>query len=122
MEKTTRYFIRYLLALPAFLFSGAAGLAQNAVAPKAKELFDQGETALAAGNYQQAVSLYTKAIKLEPTFGRAYLRRGEAQERLENMNEAYQDYTKAIDINPNDHLAWYHRGALFFKLQKTTPP
>jgi tetratricopeptide (TPR) repeat protein len=61
-------------------------------------------------DYPGAIEYYTKAIELDPNFGRAYLNRGISKSKLKDYSGAIADYTKAIEIDPNDALAYFNRG------------
>jgi tetratricopeptide (TPR) repeat protein len=50
--------------------------------------------------YQQAIEYCEKAISLDKTFSKAYLRRGNAKESLGLFQEALDDYTSALNC-PN---------------------
>ena len=67
---------------------------------KADQIKDQGNKCFAAGNYQQAISYFTQAIKLEekPAY---YLNRATSYLRLNNFSQALADATKATKLDPN---------------------
>ena len=83
-------------------------------AESATEAFNKGDEYLKQGNYDQAISDYTKAIEINPTDG-AYNNRGNAYLNKGNLAQAISDYNQAIGINPNDAIAYYNRGNVYFK-------
>ena len=64
----------------------------------------------ALGQYENAVSDYTKAIKFDPEYGRTYYNRGNSYEKLGQYQNAIADYTKAIKVNPYNGSAYTSRG------------
>ena len=82
-------------------------------AESATEAFNKGDEYLKQGNYDQAISDYTKAIEINPTDG-AYNNRGNAYLNKGNLAQAISDYTQAIGINPNYADAYKERGVAYF--------
>ncbi len=80
----------------------------------ANEAFNKGEEYFKNGNYDQAISEYTKVIELNPTDA-AYNNRGNAYSNKGNLPQAISDYTKAIEINSNDAYAYCGRGLVYVK-------
>ncbi|MFN2455138.1 MAG: tetratricopeptide repeat protein [Pyrinomonadaceae bacterium] len=62
-------------------------------------LLRMGIALIALGDYGEAVSHLTNAIKINPKAKSLYLLRGEAYEQLGENNEAQQDYIKAKQLN-----------------------
>ena len=54
------------------------------------------------GDYYGAISDYTKAIEIDPQFGKAYYNRGWSKGKLKDYYGAISDYNKALEIDPND--------------------
>ncbi|XP_068717425.1 uncharacterized protein [Montipora capricornis] len=69
-------------------------------------------------NYHKAVRRYTAAIRVDPTYIRAYLCRAEAYQKLNMLQEAVLDYTRVIHMRPD--IADYHmaRGKLLLEQNK----
>ena len=61
-------------------------------------------------NYEDAISDYTRSIRIDPDYAAAYINRGAAYDKLENYENAIADYTRALRINPDYALAYYNRG------------
>lgn len=53
------------------------------------------------GDYEQAISFYTKAIEMDNLFTEAYYGRGEANEQLGKYAEARSDYERCLKITTN---------------------
>ena len=62
------------------------------------------------GDYYGAISDYTKAINIDPQFGKAYYNRGWSKQKLQDHYGAISDYTKAIEFDPKKDEAYYNRG------------
>jgi serine/threonine protein kinase len=68
--------------------------------------------------YEDAVSDYTNAIRLAPTFAGAYSNRGLAYEMLKRYPEALADFTEAITLDPAYMKAHYNRGHVYETLER----
>jgi len=68
--------------------------------------FDKAASAMAAGQYAQAATLYTQALQTgdlsEVNRARAYNNRAVALDRQGKFNEALQDFDMALRLKPND--------------------
>ena len=62
------------------------------------------------GDFYGAISDYSKAIKINPRYSKAYNNRGSSKSALKDNDGAIADYSKAIEINPNDEQAYFNRG------------
>ncbi|MEB3215984.1 MAG: tetratricopeptide repeat protein [Nostocales cyanobacterium 94392] len=76
----------------------------------AKQLYKQGITFYEKTEYQQAIKLFSQAIKINPEYANAYNSRGDAYYRLGKYEKSQQDSSAAIRNNPNDANAYYDRG------------
>lgn len=90
-----------------------------------KELFKEARFATSKGELNQAVELYTRAIKQNPDNFAAYLNRGVLWERLpvkdnkerkKNRQRAEQDYLQVMEINGNNAEAYNNLGALYIDM------
>jgi tetratricopeptide (TPR) repeat protein len=80
--------------------------------------YQQGLTAVAAGNLTQAIGSFDRAIELDPEYVQAYIERGNAKDNISDLAGAISDYTKAIALDPNQPSAYYNRGTVLSKSGK----
>jgi tetratricopeptide (TPR) repeat protein len=80
--------------------------------------YQQGLTAVAAGNLPQAIGSFDRAIELDPDYVQAYIERGNAKDNISDLAGAISDYTKAISLDANQPSAYYNRGTVLSKSGK----
>lgn len=78
----------------------------NTIAQKADRLFD-------AERYEEALTLYSEAIQLNPNEADFYLNRGLVYDYLERYQEAITDYTHAIHLDPQLSDSYNNRGRVY---------
>ena len=78
----------------------------------------QGNAALAAGNYSDAIELYTKAIGLEPSEPVYFSNRAAAYAALKRWQSALDDSQEVVTLKPDWVKGWIRRGAAFTGLGK----
>jgi tetratricopeptide (TPR) repeat protein len=91
-------------------FFAAQSRADDDYDPKAIEYGQQGCEAMNKNDYEKAIKLFTKAIKIAPKFDKAYYNRGLSYKKMEKYEKALADYNKAIELNSNYTLALEGRG------------
>ncbi|VDH90326.1 Hypothetical predicted protein [Mytilus galloprovincialis] len=67
-------------------------------------------------NYHRAIKKFTAAIKVDPTYVRAYVCRGEAYHKIHELKQALSDFTKAIHLRPDVHHYYMYRGQLVLEM------
>jgi tetratricopeptide (TPR) repeat protein len=69
----------------------------------------RGRAQKALGNFNDAISDFDEAIKLDPRFLMAYLYRGEAKDKINHTYDAIAECDRAIAIDPNFSRAWFQK-------------
>ncbi len=72
-----------------------------------------GASLMAQGNMKESLSIFTRALQLNPNFPDAYINRGNALQGLGKLEKALNDYNKAIQLNPRNAKAYSNRGNIF---------
>jgi rfaE bifunctional protein nucleotidyltransferase chain/domain len=76
----------------------------------AVEHFTRGLEFQKADRYQEAIFEYNEAIRIEPSFAKAYNNSGVAKDGLGQYEEAIKDFEEAINLNPAYSKAYNNRG------------
>jgi len=84
----------------------------NVVDTKGAELYNQGVAYSKKGQYDLAISEYTKAIEIQP-YAYIYAGRGDAYYKKGQYDQAISDFSKAIEIDPKYVDAYSNRGAAY---------
>jgi tetratricopeptide (TPR) repeat protein len=97
------------LVMVCALFTGASTIySQEPAAPAAEnavELFNQGQDEHAKGNFEKAIELYDKALKLVPEFAEAEYQKGNAFASLGRASDAESAFRRAVNIRGDWTLA-----------------
>ena len=76
-------------------------------------LFESALSLQKKGDYQRAITYYTKAIELNPQIAGAYVNRGAAYESMDEIDLALQDVNTSLAIEPRAE-AFNNRGNICF--------
>jgi tetratricopeptide (TPR) repeat protein len=105
------------------LLQGARGTQTAISSSAATEYFRSGLRYFKAGNYQEAVNEYSKALQLDSRDVATYYNRGIAYDNLKLYQQSISDFDKAINlISDNSRLASFdsqtyaYRGIVYNKL------
>ena len=82
-------------------------------ASPAVQHYDRGTNLAEAGQYEQAIVEFDKAIELDPNYPKVYANRGLAYSSLGEYDKAIADYSKAIELDSNYAKAYYNRGLAY---------
>ena len=93
------------------LSSGRLGNANRAVT-----YFNRGNAYFNVRKYEEAVTDYDQAIRLNPKDAAAYFNRGDARYNLRQYREAIADYDQVIRRNPKHVDAYFNRGDAYYNL------
>ena len=66
-----------------------------------KKALHTGNIQLLLGQLDEAIAVYSEAIKLDPSFADAYNNRGTAYESKGDLDRAINDFSIAIDLDPS---------------------
>ena len=90
----------------------------------AQAQFELGNAYVQAGQWDQALAAFQKAIELDPNFQGAYANLGVVYYQLEKLDLATSQYKKALELDPNDGDVAYNLGALYLQqaLLNSNPP
>jgi tetratricopeptide (TPR) repeat protein len=80
---------------------------------KAEKFFEQGKKFSSAENADQAIDNYSKAIKINPKFSKAYNNRGIAYIWKKQYDLAIADFSKAIEFDPKNGKAYNNRAIVY---------
>ena len=84
----------------------------------AKDYFEKAFGSEVIGNYEQAIELYTKAIKLNPRYKEAYSNIGDIYFQMGEMDSAMREYDQAIKLDNKNKDLYYMRGTAKSILQE----
>jgi suppressor of G2 allele of SKP1 len=84
----------------------------------AEDLEKRGHTAFVEEDFEEAVSLYTDALALEPSSASLYVTRAAAHIKLENFTDAVADANSAIELNSKLSKAYLRKGVACFHLEE----
>ena len=68
------------------------------------------------GEFNKAISDFTRGIELDPKMVEAYNDRGEIYAKQGKFTQAIADYNKAIEVAPTIAVPYFNRGLAFIKL------
>ena len=74
----------------------------------------RANTYMQGGNYEDAITYYTKALKVNPKDAIAYNNRGLAWGKKGDYDNAISDYTKAVEIDSQFADAYKNRGSAYY--------
>jgi tetratricopeptide (TPR) repeat protein len=80
---------------------------------KVMTLIDGGKRAVAKGDLDRAVGMFTEAIRLDPKYPEGYAERGQANFKLGETDRAIADYSAAIQRDPQFGNALRSRGMAY---------
>jgi len=67
------------------------------------------------GQYDEAISDFTRTLEINPKLGNVYYNRGTAYWAKGEYDNAISDFNKALGINPRDPDAYMSRGGVYIK-------
>lgn len=82
------------------------------------KLYNTGKEFAASGQYNDAISQFTKLIEENPEYVDAYLARADAYEKSGQKAEAAEDYKRAATFKSKDADIYYNAGRLYYNLEQ----
>jgi len=79
----------------------------------AQAIVDQGIKDILLQDYDKAITNFTEAIRLNPTYAFAYCNRGYTYLNKKNYNMAISDFTSALRLEANNANTYYNRGVAY---------
>jgi tetratricopeptide (TPR) repeat protein len=112
MKKLHTIFICFLLAV-AILLQGCTfqGPVKEIITEKS---IARANTYMQEGNYEDAITYYTRALKVNPKDSIAYNNRGLAWWKKGDYDNAIADFTKAVEIDLKFADAYKNRGNAYY--------
>ena len=74
----------------------------------------RANTYMQQGNYEDAITYYTKVLKVNPKDAISYNNRGLAWGKKGDYDNAIADFTKAVEIDPQFADAYKNRGIVYY--------
>lgn len=106
MRRQVTIFI-YFLSAVAILLHGCTYQRTERRIIRANTYFEEGD-------YEDAITYYTKALKVNPQDAIAYNNRGLAWGKKGDYDNSIADFTKAVEINPQYADAYKNRGLAYY--------
>src|SRR5260221_210168 len=83
-----------------------------------QELLEEGTSLKRLKRYEEAITAYDQAIRLDPNNAVTYYHKANCFQSLKRYEEALTAYDQAIRLNPNDARAYYDKGNSLNDLQR----
>ncbi len=80
--------------------------------------FDESNSFRDLNRYEEALTAYEQAIRLDPNDAAAHINKGNALRNLKRYKEALSAYDQAIRLNPNYAAAYYNKGVTLRSLKR----
>ncbi|MEM2920515.1 MAG: tetratricopeptide repeat protein [Candidatus Nitrosocaldus sp.] len=82
-----------------------------------QDLFKKGLNKMADENLEEAIQYFDLALRLDPNFVDAWIKRGYCFFHLNNYSQAITSYDKALAIEPNNTEAWNLKALAFYRMK-----
>ena len=108
--------VAVVLTLGSISTAMAAGSTSSSSRPAAKpSTYQQGVSAVKAGNYGRALGLFEKVVRANPRNADAWNYIGFSHRNLKQLDQALAAYTKALAIDPEHRGANEYLGELYLQ-------
>ncbi|ALI35600.1 TPR repeat-containing protein YrrB [Candidatus Nitrosocosmicus oleophilus] len=82
------------------------------------ELVRYGEKEASRNNFEKALDIFDKVIRLDPTFDSAYGDKALVFDKMGILDESLKMYSKALEINPKNRITWHNMGLTLIKKKR----
>lgn len=82
----------------------------------AKNKNDEGVAAFARGEIEKAISLYSDAIRIDPSYHLAIYNLGNSYFEIEDYKNAIKNFEKVVMLDSKDEYAYYNLAMSYYKL------
>ncbi len=87
-----------------------------------EELVKCGEKEASRNNFEKALNIFEKAIRINPAFDSAYGDKALVFDKMGKLDESLKMYSKALEINPKNSITWHNKGLTLIKKKKWMKP
>jgi Flp pilus assembly protein TadD len=81
-----------------------------------RDLYQKGVNQMASEKLEDAIRSFELALRIDPKYVDAWIKRGYAHFHLGQYTVAIHSYDKALDIDLNDGEAWNMKGLAYYKM------
>ncbi len=107
-----KYISVFRFAIFLMLCSSSIAYGQFGPRQEAEKHIQTGDNFLSSGDWNNALTYYTKAISIDRSYARAYMKRALVYRFLQRFQEANIDYQYALRINPYSEYIYNERAKL----------
>ena len=84
---------------------------------QAHDLYNKGINHMSNDKLEEAIRNFELAIRMDPNYVDAWIKKGYAHFHMEEYNSAITAYDKALDIDIDNSEAWNLKGLAFYKMK-----
>ena len=85
-----------------------------------RDLFKKGVNYMSNDKLSDAIRSFELALRLDPTYVEAWIKKGYAHFHLRDYSFAISSYDMALNIDPDNHEAWNLKGLAYYKMNNYT--
>jgi len=82
-----------------------------------RDLYKKGLNSMSSEKFQEAIRSFDLALRIDPDYVDAWIKRGYAHFHLNEYTVAIASYDRAIDIDINNAEAWNMKGLAYYKMK-----
>lgn len=84
---------------------------------QARDLYNKGINHMSNDKLEEAIRNFELAIRMDPNYVDAWIKKGYAHFHMEEYNSAITAYDKALDIDIDNSEGWNLKGLAFYKMK-----